>query len=97
MDRMLANGGFAKLGKGLVDAQKRRPERPPKLNGGALHLGRVAPIKGVDCNSHWIQDAVAECRAVMPPGNTLYPRQLCLEEVRGYLVINLDGNWLPTR
>jgi hypothetical protein len=25
-----------------ADGQKRRPERPPELNGGALHLGRQA-------------------------------------------------------
>lgn len=87
--------GMADIGR-KADLQKRRPKRPPKLNGGALHLGRVAPNKGVDCNSHWIQVAVTECRAVMPRGNTLYPRKLRREEVRGYLVINLDDDRLPT-
>ena len=63
MDRMLANGGFAKLGKGLVDAQKRRPERPPKLNGGALHLGRTDAHTSAPDQRYRNRPAATECGA----------------------------------
>lgn len=45
-----------------ADIQKRRPKRPPKLNGGALHLGRIGAHTGGKKAHHRNQRSVTEFR-----------------------------------
>ena len=45
-----------------ADVQKRRPKRPPKLNGGALHLGRIGAHTAAKNARHRNQYSVTELR-----------------------------------
>lgn len=50
-------------------------EGSPQVNGGALHLGRAAPLSEIEAVTRDTQFAVTEFPSLMQPGNTLFPLQ----------------------